>query len=213
MEGPPWNFEKISVLISKLIERSLMGTEEAIRFRRRAMLIHERIINTTNDDLNVHYGGSKAEGLSLFGSDFDFMFVDNHVVALYPGQIVPPEDAHKTVLYVRESACRPGYVALQLGHIGQKIDSCLCNSFAPVGNVIFVSSDMYREQIVNKRTTQTGMRHVSNGPSCSVEDMDHVRCFHFNSWPREANQWWNTQIRSSGKNKICFIVSGFASTF
>ncbi|XP_021354121.1 uncharacterized protein LOC110450756 isoform X3 [Mizuhopecten yessoensis] len=189
IEGPPWDIENISVLISRLIERNMMGTEEDIRFRRRALLIRECIINTTSSDCNILMCGSQSEGLYMLGSDYDFMYVINNVVALYLGQIVPPEDAHKTVLYVRESDCRPGYVTLQFNHIGPIRDIPLCNSLVPVGNVIFVSSDMYREQIVNQRTTQTGIRHVSNGPSCSVEDFDFVHCFHFNSWPREAYQW------------------------
>ncbi|XP_021370310.1 uncharacterized protein LOC110461241 [Mizuhopecten yessoensis] len=183
----PWDIERVSVLLSKLLEREILGSREIMDFRRREMLGQEYIDNIL-DDVKIMFCGSTIEGVSLPRSDVDVMLVDKYVEVMYPEQHVSPDSTRRTVLYVKEADCRPGYVALQLGHLGQKIAECLCNSLVPIGKAIFVSSDMYREQHV-KKLNSPAMPMNSNGPSTSNGFLDMVRCFHCNSWPREANQW------------------------
>ncbi|XP_033759313.1 uncharacterized protein LOC117341571 [Pecten maximus] len=121
------------------------------------------------------------------------MEVHRDVIVMYPDQCISPNDTLKTILYIREAAdCRPGYVNLEFGHLGQYFDEALHHSLVRRGNSMFVSSDLYREVHVNLRSKLSGLQHESNGPSSTMRislDYDIVQCFSCKSWPKEADEW------------------------
>ncbi|XP_021380101.1 uncharacterized protein LOC110467326 [Mizuhopecten yessoensis] len=185
--------ERMSVLLSTYLERKFTGTKEEVDILRRALFLQGHLSNL---DQNSVYGilcGSLGEGLCLKSSDADEMVSDRHVVVMYPNQSIPSHLANKTILYMRQADCRPGYVNLQLAHIPDECNRLLFNSFVPHQNSTFVSSDIYREQWVSYMNQHTGWKYESNGPSCTTsshsQDSDSVRSFVCDCWPNEANEW------------------------
>ncbi|OWF41853.1 uncharacterized protein LOC110461868 [Mizuhopecten yessoensis] len=142
------------------------------------------------------------------------MMIDTNVTVMYPGQCIPPNMACKTILYMRKADCRPGYVNLHLGQIGQEgqhSTEMIRNSLVRIANLTFVSSDIYREHNISFVNKATGVKHESNWPSCSFKSkIDCVRCFSCKSWPKEAKEWV-TRTRLYGwphKTLIKKIVDG-----
>ncbi|XP_033745222.1 uncharacterized protein LOC117330820 [Pecten maximus] len=184
--------EQTSVLLSKYLEKKYTGTEEAINIKRKAIILTESLINS---DFNDHIDtGSYGEGCYQKGSDMDKMNVDKTVAVMYPDQCIPQHLVHKTILYIRKADCRPGYVNLEIDQLFFKhsFDKYFSNSLVQIGNSLFISSDMYREEWVSFYTTIPGIKCESNGPSSAftgMEDKDIVHCFQCNSWPKEANEW------------------------
>ncbi|XP_033753305.1 uncharacterized protein LOC117336776 [Pecten maximus] len=206
--------ERMSLLLSTYLERVYTGTEDIINIKKRATVLGEYL--NMSDDIDVVSTGSYGEGCALAGSDIDQMVVNKTVAVMYPDQRIPQHETHKSILYIRPADCRPGYVHLEKGVLKgrQKSDLLLYNSSVRVGNSIFISSDIFREELLTYETTTTGRKLESNGPSVTnrVRETDTVHCFACNSWPKEANEWI-TRIRLYGwphQTLIAKIVkSGF----
>ncbi|XP_069126983.1 uncharacterized protein [Argopecten irradians] len=185
--------ERWSLLLSTLLDRKVIGTPEIVTIKRRMWPIQERIENSSNRFEDLTYCGSQPEGIVLKGSDLDILRTDKNVVVLYPGERVPADCARKTVLYMSEVGCRSGYATLQLGHFGEMVTEKLAASVVLVGDILYVSSDIYREQCVKRITESTGMEAESHGPSAILSEMpvstDHVYSFVCKSFPNEAKEW------------------------
>ncbi|XP_069124855.1 uncharacterized protein [Argopecten irradians] len=137
--------------------------------------------------------GSHGEGCEVKGSDLDVMAVDKSVAVMYPEQCIPPYLANKTILYIQEAAnCRPGFVHLELGQLKGQFDQYFYNSLVRIGNSVFISSDIYREQIIKLYSMYFGELE-SNGPSATMKatrsSADFVDCFPCYTWPKEARDW------------------------
>ncbi|OWF43237.1 uncharacterized protein LOC110459891 [Mizuhopecten yessoensis] len=188
--------ERISMLLSTHLERKFTGTKEEVDIRRRVTVLGEYL-----DQMEVTCG-SHGEGFRLRGSDIDGMLADMTVAVIYPNQFISRNMASKTILYIREADCRPGYVHLQFGQMGQGCRKRLFDSLVRVGNSTFLSSGMYRELAVNFFSDYAGKTLESNGPSCTVNShgytsMDIVWSLFCYSWPKEANEW-RTRTRLYG---------------
>ncbi|XP_033747844.1 uncharacterized protein LOC117332888 [Pecten maximus] len=187
--------EQLSVLMSKALERNGTGTKEEVDIRRKTQLVMEQAFRFGDSDIHRFYGGSRAEGFYLTDSDYDRMLINRSVTVTRLGHSVPPNNRGKTLLYMREEGCRPGYVNLMLGE-GQLagIQSIpLKNSLVETENGVFASSDMYREQFISALNQHVSDLFASNGPSCATKsallDIDLVYCFQCDSWPLEAKEW------------------------
>ncbi|XP_033739592.1 uncharacterized protein LOC117326901 [Pecten maximus] len=184
--------EWMSVLLSTYLERKFTGTEETINIKRRAIVLHEQLSNVSE----TIFTGSFGEGCHQYGSDADFMIVNKAIAVMYPDQSIPQHLAHKTIFYIREADCRPGYVHLEIGQLNLSHD-LLINSLVRIRNSLFISSDIFREDLISRLTTGQNIKYESNGPSCTATAIDHkelipndiVNCFHCDSWPKEANEW------------------------
>ncbi|XP_021364651.1 uncharacterized protein LOC110457620 [Mizuhopecten yessoensis] len=183
--------ERMSVVMSTHMDRKITGTQKEVDFQRRACVLKEHIINDRFSG-SVFHVGSRGEGFDLLASDTDMMVTLPMVTMMYPDQCtcIPPNIARNTILYIREADCRPGYVHLQLGQLGQKCLNLLKDSFIRTGDSTFVSSDIFRESWVSESGNLSRFSWESNGPSSTMlGQIDAVYCFPCNCWPREANEW------------------------
>ncbi|XP_060078743.1 uncharacterized protein LOC132558217 [Ylistrum balloti] len=189
--------EQMSMLLSTYLERTYTGRKEEVEIVRRALDLYECLNNSDKNSIYGIQGGSLAEGLCMMGSDVDEMIVSRDVVVMHLDQCIPSNMEHKTILFIREADCRPGFVRLQLGQLGLNCDHIIFCSLVTVGTTFFISSDLYREQYVSYLTDNTGWIHESNGPSCSTtstsHDSDSVPCFQCTTWPKEAKEWETRQ--------------------
>ncbi|XP_033733098.1 uncharacterized protein LOC117322346 [Pecten maximus] len=184
--------EQMSLLLSTYLERRYTGTEEIVNIKRRAVVLGEQLMSS---DFHWHiFTGSYGEGCSQKGSDIDRMFVDKDIAVIYPDRCIPRHLAHKTILYIREADCRPGYVHLEICQLKRSLHTTFTNSLVRIGKSVFVSSDIFREEWVSYYSTKVGLKYESNGPSIACTglcgtSMDNVYCLRCNSWPKEANEW------------------------
>ncbi|XP_021379543.1 uncharacterized protein LOC110467010 [Mizuhopecten yessoensis] len=184
--------ERMSVLLSKYLELAYTGTQEVVDIKRKAYLSKRHF--ESYELFSIFRAGSTAEGLNILGSDVDIMFIMKDVIVMYPDQCIPPNMAHKTILYARAADCRPGYVLLQLPLLQKRCYSrLLTNALVRIEDSMFVSSDIFREQFVSGIGKHTGVKVESNGPACTKdttgEQQDIVFCFPCHGWPKEANEW------------------------
>ncbi|OWF41863.1 uncharacterized protein LOC110461866 [Mizuhopecten yessoensis] len=187
------------------------GTEERVKNRRKVTAISQNIHNANDLFLNWFYGGSIGDGLRMEKSDSDKMFSFKAVVVSYPDQmhLIPRNSENKTILLMREAGCRPGYANLEIFQIGDEMGRVVPfqNAVVPVGDLYFVSSDIYRQQTVEAMKRAKGLDFVSNGPCASVfmkegGSIDTACAFPCVCWPRVTNEWkyrsrlhgWPSQI-------------------
>ena len=118
-----------SVLLSQLLD-DVLGTEEMVRIRQDFCKLFDYIRSTTDSDNgHVYYTGSKAEGLDLPDSDFDFMVdINNQTNLLIIQRMqVAPTATHKNVFCMKTENVPPCFVMLrsvnQVQH-GLLFDAC-----------------------------------------------------------------------------------------
>ncbi|XP_033726172.1 uncharacterized protein LOC117315845 [Pecten maximus] len=187
--------ERLSVHLSSYLERRFTGTKEIINIHRKALVLKEKL--TSTDCFEEIVTGSYGEGCFQIGSDLDVMMVHKNVAVIYPDQCIPQHLTHKTILYIREADCRPGYVHLEIGQLKDPLNKPFSNSLVRIGSSLFLSSDIYREEWVtflNSETTDgySSPKCESNGPSSTIlgrNYCDFVNCFPCKCWPKEANEW------------------------
>ncbi|XP_060068246.1 uncharacterized protein LOC132548398 [Ylistrum balloti] len=185
--------EKMSLLLSLLVEDRYLETAENVDFIKRCVLLKEHLGSLHPDDYSMSIVGSQSEGLKLAGADFDMIFVNNRIEVKYPDQCIPPNMGDKTILYVKEAGCRPGYVHLQVGHKGKDMEKHLFDSIVKIEDSYFLSSDMYREKLIDIMGPLTGLKISSTGPSCTTHGVfgscDYVFSFPSKNWPNVAQEW------------------------
>ncbi|XP_033759652.1 uncharacterized protein LOC117341901 [Pecten maximus] len=184
--------EWMSVLLSIYLERTTTGTKQILNFRKRAMVLNERLVDSDFTDYILT--GSIAQGCFQKGSDVDTMLVNKSTEVLYPDQSIPQYLIHKTILNIREAGCRPGFVHLALRQLSShsRISS---SSLVRIGDSVFISSDIFREEWTTFYSKFTGSNFKSSGPSSAYTSYsgsdagDFVFCFPCKIWPSEANEW------------------------
>ncbi|XP_069140719.1 uncharacterized protein [Argopecten irradians] len=179
----------------------MMGNQEMVAIRRKLTLVREHIDNAGKDNVHMIRTGSRAEGASVNGSDDDRMLIDNEVVVICPEQDISttPDIADKTVFIMRDAHSRPGYVHLELIKGGHCSCKHLCESIVPVGDLMFISSEMYRRSFTDEYSNLFQFTADATGPATTLvnehtrtgRDMDFVSAFICSSWPREADEWVN----------------------
>ncbi|XP_069141385.1 uncharacterized protein [Argopecten irradians] len=191
--GGSSNIENTSVLLSRYIGKNFTGTKEATDNRRQVTLVQESIYNCRDSSRHVFYGGSESEGIHM-SDDTDTLYIDNEVVVIYPGQRTPPESTHKTVLYMGkalEAHCYPGYVTLQLGQLGQKHNPVLMASLKNVGEDMFVSSKIFKEQLIKyeRDSASSACSEPDSAYKTGSFSRDIIVGFACKHWPTDANEW------------------------
>ncbi|XP_069140837.1 uncharacterized protein [Argopecten irradians] len=197
-----------------------MGNQEIVAIRRKLTLVTEQIYNAGEDDSNMIFTGSRTEGLFMKGSDDDYMFIDNNVLVICRDQdtTTTPDIANKTVFIMRDAHSRPGYVNLKLIKVGHRICKHVSESIVPVGDLNFISSEMYRRSFTDEYSNLFQTTTDTSGPATTLvneqtrtgRNADCVRAFKCNSWPTEADEWVNRSRLHEwpGKCLIDEIVQG-----
>ena len=96
-----------SALLSLLLDQ-VTGTKEATEIRQDFCKLQEFLMSTPT--INVYYTGSRAEGLSLPGSDDDFMIDINnlHHVKVVQSSNKPSDTSSNAILYLHTENVRTG---------------------------------------------------------------------------------------------------------
>ncbi|XP_069114382.1 uncharacterized protein [Argopecten irradians] len=198
----------------------LVGSQEIVEIKRKLTLVEEQC-NSAGRPLNdVIFTGSAAEGVEMLGSDRDCMLVDNRVLVVCPDQntSTTPDVADKTVFVMRDANSRPGYVHLELVKFGTMGSPAMVLSIVSVGNLHYISSDIYKRMITNRISVEFKMPIDTHGPASTVlndqskfgVDTDYAHSFRCSMWPKEADEWLNRPRLHDwpGKSLIHQIVQG-----
>ncbi|XP_069112241.1 uncharacterized protein [Argopecten irradians] len=177
----------------------MIGNQEMVAIRRKMVIVKENMANDSRGHFDTVLTGSSAEGISMKGSDEDRMTVDNNVVVVCPGQdtSITTDISNKSVCIMREAHSRPGYVNLELVKMGPVFSNIMIESIVPVGDLHYISSEIYRRSFTDQFSDMLQITLDVNGPASTIIneqtrvgcDMDYVYAFRCNSWPIEADEW------------------------
>ena len=165
---------------------SVVGSEMDIRIRQNAFLIEDKICNKEVPTQLIQVSsGSLAEGLDLPGSDKDIMVVFNNVNILQNVQHMNRSARHTTFL-IEDEMEFPGFNTLKLIAWGDVFTSP--GYFVETTNGMYLSNISFIRKLIEGTVNYKQSAH---GPCLSDKDeaMDVAGCFHFHSWPRQAEQW------------------------
>ena len=183
-----------NICLSCLLD-DVTGTEEMVKIRRDYCKIYDcmRSINTTNS--NVHYTGSKSEGLDLRGSDDDFMYDINN---LYDIEV--SESAQKLLVSSRSNKLLivtdnvpPAFVMLKCLTLQ---DPQLRRAAVNMGNDVYVGSQHFLS-LWSYITPDLETWQIQ-GPSLETWDeyedtsqsgRDNVKSILCKFWPTSASEW------------------------
>ena len=164
---------------------SVVGSEMDIRIRQNLFLIKDKICNRVKTNITRVSSGSLAEGLYFPESDMDIMYVVNDVNILQNVQHMNCSARHTTLLMEDEIEF-PGFTTLKLIAEGDAFTSP--EYFVERTNGMYFSNISFIRTFIEINANQKQSVH---GPCLSSKDetMDIAFCFHFHSWPRQAEQW------------------------
>ena len=164
---------------------SVVGSEMDIRIRQNAFLIKDKIYNSVNPTIILVSSGSLAEGLDLPGSDIDIMLVLNFANILQNVQHMNRSARHNTLL-IEDGMEFPGFTTLKLIAEGDTFFSP--EYFVETTNGMYFSNILFIRKLIE---FNVNLKQSVHGPCLSDKDetLDSAFCFHFHSWPRQAEQW------------------------
>ena len=151
-----------------------------------------------------YYTGSKAEGLDISGSDYDYMLDLNEVVNIKVVQSLHecPVASPYSVFYLYTDDIPPGFALLRLIKRGtnQLVNSAICNesgqhylSGSLMVDTLFPLTKMY--DVFNmpyyQKTSRQGpsIEQWSFFENTSQSGTDHVISIHCKFWPNNAREW------------------------
>lgn len=145
----------------------MMGNHELVTIRRKLALVEEEIWNAGMGYQGTILTGSRAEGAFMKGSDSDRMTIDKRVVVICPhdDSSITPDITNKTVFVMRDANSRPGYVNLELIKRGRICSKFMIQSVVPVGDLHFISSEMYRRSVTESLSDKFKIKMDVNGPA------------------------------------------------
>ena len=111
-----------SVILSAMLD-DVVGTEEMVDIRQDYCRILDCLMSNAVRDKKIHFTGSKAEGLELPGSDFDFMIEDTEFLPIKVIQCldeIPVASPYSIFLLCTENV-PSGFALLQ--HVSQTLSS------------------------------------------------------------------------------------------
>ena len=192
-----------STVISRILDIPV-GTQEVIDTRHDYCKILDSAYSIVLKR-NRFYTGSKSEGLTLVGSDDDYMTeinIDYNLVVIQSCDENTSSSPHSTFLMSTENV-RPGFALLQ--HVPQTpLTPFLNQASQNMNGSRFLVSDLFMQNRLME--TQRVLRDISmngfltmrrQGPSkeiashrCpNIEPEDHVDCIHCAFWPKNALEW------------------------
>ncbi|XP_060074956.1 uncharacterized protein LOC132554658 [Ylistrum balloti] len=190
------DLEATSRSISQRLD-ALIGTEEEVSIRRQMILFTDYLLSGDSDYSHTISTGSFADGFSIPGSDTDMMCVVRNVKVICPRTYTaspPGRNETNSILVMRNVDGRPGYVTLELAHREHPTEA-LKSAMVLKEGVIMISSDMYRQYLVDFSSKQEGLSLISNGPCQSFQNdsvhinFDIAESFACHVWPEVAEEW------------------------
>ena len=193
-----WTLEH-SRILSQLLDQ-VVGTPEVIDIRQDYCRIYD-FLQSTRDQHNIYFTGSKAEGLDLPGSDEDFMFDLNDKLSLKVFQSLDsiPDTSSYSLFLVYTENVSPGFALLQ--HVNRNtMDPFLDSASQSMYGFLYISSDLFVQNYLaqQQNNMREGYKHERQGPSVecwskyqdkSGPGDDYVPSIHCPFWPNEAAEW------------------------
>ena len=191
-----------NTLLSVLLDE-VTGTKEIVEMRKEHCRIHDRLMSSNEDNMKLHFTGSKAEGLDLAGSDRDIMydidtFYDIKVAELVRDLSQSP-CANKFLLETENVA--PGFTLLKSVSDTQRLfileSMCTTRNSSYLSSVRFVTLQALSLAFQSKNTRALKSIAVQ-GPSVEVRTEymnacapgdDQVSSLRCNFWPQSAKEW------------------------
>ena len=190
-----------SMILSHLLD-GVVGTQEMIEARQD----HCRMFDSLQSKRmpgNIYFTGSKAEGLDLPCSDFDFMC---NVNDLHEIKVVQSFDENVPmtpygVFLMSTENVPAGFTLLQ--HVHQtRISPLHYSAFQNMNGFRYLSSDLFLQMRLSLTDSaakemlpwstakrQGPSMEISPGLAKKYDEMDFVPSIHCNFWPNEAKEW------------------------
>ena len=180
--------------LSALLD-DVTGSEEVVRMRQDYCKIHDCIFSTNPDNVNMHYTGSKAEGLDLPGSDDDYMIDINKMYDIEVSESVHDliRSTRRNKLLIITDNVPPAFAMLKCVTLQNPL---LLRSVVPMNNESYLSSQKFVSSPWQQpKTTDTSR---IQGPSVEVwteyddtseSGRDNVPSILCKFWPTSAAEW------------------------
>ena len=176
-----------------------MGTDEMVKIRQDFCRIQDCIKSSGHNMGSTYYTGSKAEGLDLPGSDFDFMFDINNAAKM---QVIQTEqhakDATQRNLFIMSTEnVRPCFAMLR--SVRPIKDKELVNLCQEIDSSLYLSSYLYMHNVhTDYSKSKPDIATTRQGPSIEIwtpymdrsqSGTDKVVSLHCSFWPNAASEW------------------------
>ena len=194
-----------SVLLSQLLD-DVVGTEEMVKIRQDFCRIWDCITsNRTPNHDNCFFTGSKAEGLDIPSSDYDYMIdINNHAKVLIIQKLQDaPITVHRNVFYMKTENVPPCFVMLR--SVNQVQSDMLFEACQSIDNLMYLSSYLLVNNFESESNKIPFYRKIARqGPSveqwtpymnASQSGIDSVLSIHCPFWPATASEWILRQRR------------------
>ena len=192
-----------STILSKMLDE-VTGTPEIIAIRQDFCKIDDHLKSQDEED-NVYFTGSKAEGLDLPGSDMDFMIDKNKELGIKVIQALDeiPDRYSKSLFLMSVESTPPGFALLQ--HVNHdshiSMHPSLMLSTQKMNGLQYLSSDLmverysigssfdWRSQYCTRRRQGPSLETWTRYENTSEPGTDIVLSIHCQFWPSIALEW------------------------
>ena len=192
-----WTPEHSSILSAMLDD--VVGTQKEVAIRQDGCRIGDCLVSILEKH-NIYLTGSKAEGLDLPGSDFDYMIDRNDWLCIKVIQSLEerPTISPYSIFLMSTENVRPGFALLK--HVNQTLNNqLLFLASQSMNGSLYLSSDLAVEYYLsNQSKTDRKMTRTRQGPSLetwheymdkSESGLDDVLSIHCDFWPTQASEW------------------------
>lgn len=163
-----------------------IGTKEQVYVRRRYVDVNEKILSHGCPPfIRVIASGNMVDGISLPGSDMDYITAANDIPMSYD-----PENLNSDIIIDTENV-KPGFVRLRCSD-NERNHRRFAKALTQTGNGLYLSSSLIRAQAIPLSQALI-WDAISHEPCKTYEYLDtgsgRLHCLSCNEWPRVATEW------------------------
>ena len=192
-----WTSERSAIL--SLILDEVSGTEEMVKIRNDFCRIHD-CMESCARNTGTYFTGSKAEGLDLPGSDYDYMWDINDVYNIRVAQTQDTRGVtsspYTATLLLCTNNVQPGFALLRW--LSSPSLPLLLRSTQNINEFPHLSSFLFVRECLHSSNPDNGYIRAIQGPSIeywtefcdrSQSGIDSVPSIHCPFWPSDAEEW------------------------
>ena len=170
-----------------------IGCEVRINIRRTTTNLRDDILRKWSEigdeEFELCFSGSKAEGFRFRSSDDDWMLIMRHIRVIPSESYTAIYDSNTTLLLMENEITKPGFTLLRL--IGGPTNHKVSNSSECVLNGRYLSCKRWRE--LHTREFLFSDKQFTHGPCVSAElggyECDFAFCLRCDYWPTNASDF------------------------
>ena len=151
-------------------------------------------------NMDIYYTGSKAEGIDLPGSDFDFMMDINETINIRVVQTIQDtqDSSSQSILSLHTENVPSGFAMLRWQPNSRHLHPLLLRASRDIHGALYLSSFLFMHGCQHAITPEDGTSMTIQGPSLekwseycdkSESGTDHVPSIHCQFWPSGAGEW------------------------